>query len=124
MTAIVATPASSLDLGVLAGDWRNTNADGSITRIVCRPIDGGRLSVQCFDTDDWGSVEAPVYAFTFDSKQAGAFNAVFDLRNEQVHLQANVKGGVLVVASFNRIKDHSGRSSYFAREFFHRVAMA
>jgi len=31
-----------------------------------------------------------------------------------------VKSGVLVVASFNRIKDGS-LSSYFDREFFHRV---
>jgi len=124
MTAIVDTPASSLDLGILAGDWRNTNANGGIARIVCRPIDGGRLSVQCFGTDDWGSVEAPVYAFAFESKQAGAFNAVFDLGYEEVHLQANVKAGVLVVASFNHIKDQSGRSSYFDREFFHRVATA
>jgi hypothetical protein len=80
--------------------------------------------VQCFGIDDWGSVEAPVYAFAFESKQAGAFNALFDLGYEEVHLQANVKAGVLVVASFNHIKDQSGRSSYFDREFFHRVATA
>jgi hypothetical protein len=28
---------------------------------------------------------------------------------------------VLVVASFNRFKDGSGRSSYFTREFYYRV---
>jgi hypothetical protein len=70
-------------------------------------------------------VDARVYSFTFESRQAGAFNAVFDLAGEEeVHVQANVKAGVLVVASFNKIKDRSGRNNYFDREFFHRVSKA
>ncbi len=129
MTAIE-IPATSLDLGVLLGDWRNTNADGGIARIVCREGEGGRIAVQCYgrhgsEVRDWGSVDARVYSFTFESRQAGAFNAVFDLGGEEeVHVQANVKSGVLVVASFNRIKDRSGRNNYFDREFFHRVSKA
>jgi hypothetical protein len=125
MTAIE-IPAVSLDLSVLLGDWHNTNADGAIARLVCRNGQAGQMIVQASGrndegTHDWGSVAAPVFAFTFDSKEAGAFNAVFDLGYEEVHLQANVKSGVLVVASFNRFKDRSGRSNYFDREFFHRV---
>jgi hypothetical protein len=154
MTAIEIT-AASLDLSILLGDWRNTNAGGGIARIVCRNGDGGEMVVQAWGNgseqrvagsgqellpaasaplpaeglnangmNDWGTVPAPVYAFTFESKQAGAFNAVFDLGYEEVHLQANVKAGVLVVASFNRFKDRSGRSNYFDREFFHRVSGA
>jgi hypothetical protein len=126
MTAIDIT-AASLDLGILLGDWRNTNDAGGIARIVCRQGDAGRIDVQCYgrhgsESKDWGSVSAPVYSFTFESKQAGAFNAVFDLGGEEeVHVQANVKAGVLVVASFNKIKDRSGRTNYFDREFFHRI---
>jgi hypothetical protein len=139
MTAIEIT-AASLDLSILLGDWRNTNAGGGIARIVCRNGDGGEMVVQAWGNgseqrvagsgqellgmNDWGTVPAPVYAFTFESKQAGAFNAVFDLGYEEVHMQANVKAGVLVVASFNRFKDRSGRSNYFDREFFHRVGGA
>jgi hypothetical protein len=37
----------------------------------------------------------------------------------ETHLQAKTEKGVLVVASFNRFKDQSGRSSYFSREFFY-----
>lgn len=127
MTAIEIPAAAALDLSVLLGDWRNTNTEGGIARIVCTNGDGGRMNVQCWGetTDgmnDWGTVAAPVYSFTFESKQAGAFNAVFDLGYEEVHLQANVKAGVLVVASFNKFKDRSGRSNYFDREFFHRIA--
>ena len=47
--------------------------------------------------------------------------AVYDLGYADVHLQANIKGGVLVVATFNSIKDDSGRSSYFMREFYYRA---
>jgi hypothetical protein len=128
MTAIE-MPVASLDLAILLGDWRNTNADGRIARIVCRGREDERMDVQVWGStadgmNDWGTVAAPVYSFTFESKEAGAFNAVFDLGYEAVHLQANVKAGVLVVASFNHFKDQSGRSNYFDREFFHRIASA
>lgn len=128
MTAIDIT-AASLDLGILLGDWRNTNAEGAIARIVC--LDNGRdgvIDVHCYGVHgdgvkDWGSVSARVYSFTFDSREAGAFHAVFDLGGEEkVHLQANVKSGVLVVATFNRVLDRSGRTNYFDREFFHRIS--
>lgn len=128
MTAID-IPATSLDLSVFLGDWRNTNANGGIARIVCTAGEEGRMNVQCHGrsggeaTKDWGTVTARVYAFNFEERQAGAFNAVFDLDgNEEVHLQANVKLGVLVVASFNKVLDRSGRNNYFDREFFHRIS--
>ncbi|HYI12303.1 MAG TPA: hypothetical protein VEK57_24835 [Thermoanaerobaculia bacterium] len=138
MTAIDIS-ALSLDLSVLLGDWRNTNAEGAIARIVCRDVGReGVIDVQCHgiygnDVTDWGSVSARVYAFTFDSREAGAFNAVFRLRGtelggtepdgeEIVHMQANVKSGVLVVAIFTEVRDRSGRTNYFDREFFHRIS--
>ncbi len=62
-------------------------------------------------------------AVTFDGRQAAAFSAVYDFGFEEVRLQANVKLGVLVVASFNRFRDESGRSNYFGREFFYRVSV-
>jgi hypothetical protein len=122
--ATAAAPVSlALDPAILAGEWINTNADGGIARIVCTPQPDGTMRVACSRREsDWGEVDAPLYSFTFDSRQAGAFSAVFDLGYEEVRLQANVKAGVLVVASFNRFKDDSGRSNYFDREFFHRIS--
>lgn len=127
MTAIE-IPAASLDLSVLLGDWRNTSEAGGISRIVCRDAGNGGMDVQCYgrhggEIRDWGSVPARVYSFTFESREAGAFRAVFDLDgSEEVNVQANVKSGVLVVATFNKIKDRSGRTNYFDREFFHRIS--
>src|SRR3954468_12173880 len=113
MTATVETPVlTALDPAILTGEWINTNADGGIARIVCKPQPDGTMRVACSGTAaEWGEVDAPLYSFTFDSRQAGAFSAVFDLGYEEVRLQANVKAGVLVVASFNRFKDDSGRSN-------------
>jgi hypothetical protein len=108
------------DATSLLGDWRNTNARGGITRIVCSESPNG-LAVHCFGADDWGTVDARLYGFTFDSPKVEAFSAVFDLGFAEVRLQVNVKLGVLVVASFNRFNDASGRSNYFDREFFYRV---
>ena len=128
MTVAAETAAQSLDAAILAGDWRNTNAESGIARIVCTLKGDGTLRVRCVgrsgddSLQDWGEVDAPLYSFTFESRQAGAFSAVFDLGYEEVRVQANVKAGVLVVASFNRFKDESGRSNYFDREFFHRIS--
>ena len=114
---MIAEAATALDLSVIVGDWRNTNQAGGITRIVVEDNGDGRVKVEA---NDWGSVAAPVFAFEFDGDYAGAFNAVFDLGFEEVRMQANVKQGVLVVATFNAFKDDSGRSNYFHREFFFR----
>jgi hypothetical protein len=127
MTVMEATAAASLDLSVLLGDWRNTNAEGGISRIVCELAGDARMTIHCYanfgrEIRDWGNADAPVFALTFDGRQAGAFSAVYDFGFEEVRLQANVKLGVLVVASFNRFRDESGRSNYFGREFFYRVS--
>jgi hypothetical protein len=126
MTSIAMENAVSLDLSVLLGDWRNTNAAGRITRIVCEPASGGRMRVHSYaadasNTKDWGSVDAPVFAFAFESDQAGAFLAIYPLSAQEIRLQANVKSGVLVVVTLTRFLDDSGRSNYFDREFFYRT---
>ena len=104
--------AAALDLSVLLGDWRNTNSAPTIARIVCDDSGDGRIRVT---VDDWGTAVAPVFAFEFDSAAAGAFNAIFRRGDGEVRMQANVKQGVLVVATFT-----SGHSNHFNREFFYR----
>jgi hypothetical protein len=123
MSVMEVDAAAALDLSVLLGDWRNTNAEGGLARIVCEPAGDGRLTIHCYaGVRDWGNADAPVFALTFDARHAAAFSAVYDFGFEEVRLQANVKLGVLVVASFNRFRDDSGRSDYFGREFFYRVS--
>jgi hypothetical protein len=121
MTITEVASSTALDLAVLLGDWRNTNPAGGIARIVCEARGDG-MTVHCSSSvRDWGVADAPVYAFTFDSGEAGAFSAVYDFGFEEVRLQANVKLGVLVVVTLNRFADDSGRCNYFNREFFYRI---
>ena len=72
------------------------------------------------DPFDWGRVPARPYATEAGTTEALAFEATYDHGFLEVRLQANVKAGVLVVASLNRFVDDSGRSSYFFREFYYR----
>jgi hypothetical protein len=129
MTSMAIETAAALDLSVLLGDWRNTNAAGTIARIVCEPAGDSRMRVHTYarsEPRDWGPVDAPVFAFTFDGAQAGAFLAIYPLGVsdhgiQEVRLQANVKAGVLVVVTLTRYPDDSTRSNYFDREFFYRA---
>jgi len=115
----------TLDPAPLLGTWINTNPRvRGIARIVLA-ANGGRFTVQVSGANgdapiDWGEVPATPFAHDAGSRETMAFSAAYDLGFQRVELQANVKQGVLVVASFNEFTDGSGRSSYFTREFFYR----
>ena len=126
MTVVESAASVSLDRSALLGTWANTNANGSVATITIRDAEDGRLWIEATGrlregTRDWGRVEGHAYAFNFDDRAAGAFDAVWDLGFMEVRMQANVKLGVLVVVTLNHFRDESGRSSYFDREFYHRV---
>ncbi len=117
---------NALDPGPLLGTWKNTNPEPrGIAGIELRQRDG-KLAVRVHGAGgadgwmDWGEAEGDVFAKCASSREAMAFSARYDLGFQIVELQANIKQGVLVVASFHEIRDGSGRSSYFAREFFFR----
>lgn len=122
MTTTVAEPDVVLSTADLEGSWRNTNAaTRGIPRIDVTKGEPLTVHVWGAGNHDWGGVTAPVFTDSIASREAMAFSALFDLGYADVHMQANIKGGVLVVATFNRIKDDSGRSSYFTREFYWRI---
>ena len=109
----------------LAGFWISTDRDTQgIARLVIQ-CDRQGLAVRAFGASvpaecDWGEVRADLFAETPTSRSGQGFSAFFDLGFKETLLQAKVTKGVLVVASFNRFKDDSGRANFFAREFFYR----
>ena len=125
-------PASSMQAGddttvaQFVGDWTTTNQNSrGIARVVITP-QGEGLLVHAFgagepEPHDWGTVTAKVLADGSASSRIRAFHAVYDFGFLESYLQAKTEKGVLVVATFNRFKDQSGRSSYFSREFFART---
>ena len=117
----------SIDLFPLLGTWINTNNQTrGITRVIVGTEDRD-LTVQVFGAcypgfSDWGEVKAEVvYANSVRSHEAMAFSALYDFGSMEVHLEANLSLGLLVVAGLNTFKDASGRSNYFSREFFYHA---
>jgi hypothetical protein len=108
------------------GDWITSNQNSrGMARVVITP-QGQGLLVHAFgvgerEPHDWGSVQAEVLTDGPGSSRIRAFHAVYDFGFLESYLQAKTEKGVLVVATFNRFKDQSGRLSYFSREFFART---
>ena len=107
------------------GDWISTNPSTRGIARVSVQAQGEGLSVHAFGAGDpgladWGTVRAEVFTDGASSPRIRAFHAFYDFGFLETSLQAKTEKGVLVIASFNRFKDHSGRSSYFSREFFFR----
>jgi hypothetical protein len=126
------TGSRRLDTSALIGRWQNTNgASVGVPRIDIRD-NGEHLALRAFGAGesgivDWGEVAGRAYGLDFQSDEAMAFSAVFasDLSANsgiRCHFQANIKQGVLVVAYFTEFNDRSGRSNYFAREFYYKTS--
>jgi hypothetical protein len=115
----------SVDPAPLAGTWHNTNpAARGIARIDLEQTNGA-FTVRVAGAGgaapvDWGRAPAIPFGHDAAARAAMAFRAAYDFGFQQVELQANVKQGVLVVASFNSFAAGDPRSSYFTREFFYR----
>ncbi|MFB8788064.1 MAG: hypothetical protein U7123_04285 [Potamolinea sp.] len=114
----------SLDLSPLVGEWVNTKRDSSyLVRVVLTDRDS-RLMFRGYganepDPIDWGEVEAVPYAGG-TSLVARGFHAFYSQDGIERHLVANEKQEILVIQSYTRYLDGSGRTSHIGREFYHR----
>lgn len=126
-------PAAPVDPEPLLGDWHNTNPDSRGIVAVSLRREDGRVLVRAAGAApgdgppaerrplDWGETEADVVCAAGPGGGAAAgFTARFDHGFGHSVLQANLAQGLLIVAVFNRFADASGRSDYFAREFYCR----
>lgn len=124
------TPASgeagggAVDPSPLVGTWYSTDKKTRGISKLILSADGGTLRVHAFGacepTDcDWGEVEGAAFSSGVGSAEAMAFMAAYDFGFMETHLAVYLKGGILVLDSFNTFKDGSGRSNYFSREFYH-----
>jgi hypothetical protein len=116
-----------IDSSPLLGHWINTNTTTpGIARVIVSGW-GRDLSIRIFAASgpiprEWGEANVEVvYSAGVHSLAAMAFVAKYDFGFVETRLEANLSLGLLVIATFNTFRDGSGRSNYFAREFFYRV---
>lgn len=125
--AALAAPAGSgeVDPAPLIGTWWATDkATPGVLRMELAAR-GGRLTVHAYgacspEACDWGERAATAYGSSVGSREAMAFSVVYDFGFMETLLAAYMKGGILVLDTFNTFKDGSGRAGYFTREFYHR----
>jgi hypothetical protein len=114
--------ASNIELTPYLGTWRNTYRhtrgishldllrNGDIFLIHAHGVAAQR---------DWGAVSASAYGDNVGSRHPTGFLAKYDFDFMEMQLAANFNKGLLIVASYNRFHDGSGRADYFTREFFY-----
>jgi hypothetical protein len=112
----------------LVGSWFNTNpATGEIARLMISEREGGLLldieGAGRTDSIAWPETPAIPFVASLNSAEVTGFEAHCDFGFMETHLAANIKHGVLVLQSYNRFKDGSGRGAYFTREFFHQCVI-
>ncbi len=109
--------------GHLAGTWFNTDPHTGEIRKVIISVRDGAVAIRAFGATegvsiDWGEVPAIPYVDRIGLSLVTGFRADYDFGFMKTQLATNVKYGVLVVQSYNRFADESGRPPYFTREFF------
>jgi len=114
-----------------AGSWYNV--DSATRGITSLQIDVSGSSAQvhawgsCHPTDcDWGSVQAQAFASGVSSDIASDANtliAVFNSGFSETTLVIKPSGNKLLVDSYDRFLDNSGRSNYIASYTFQKQAV-
>lgn len=125
MTVVDVATSPRADLAMLAGTWRNTNAQSSgVVSVIAEELDG-ELWLRFFGVVDgtlvdWGRAKATVF---FDRNDTG-MEQPFVVRWEHGFMTAIAHGflrqGVLVILVFTKFRDGDPRTSYFSKEFFFR----
>jgi hypothetical protein len=127
---VEAEPAAAdllFDGSEMFGEWLNTNpVSNGITRLRIDSDGNGAGVVRGWGPQlpravEGGPTPATLFALSSGSRLAKAFSARYEANHVALNLQANIKQGVLVVASFNEFNDDSGQSNYFRREFYYRT---
>lgn len=118
-------PPRRLDAGSLAGLWvgadRHTMSVEAIDIVqrdgvcVLRVAGGDTAGAR-----DWGEVEAMTHAADVDKMVAIGATARYDFGFLDTTLTFFAKSGIIILCTFNRWKDGSGRADYFTREFLYR----
>ena len=98
------------------------------TRNIVRVVLGAKgssLTVQVFGACsptpcDWGVVAGIAYGDNVSATEATAFSAVYSFSFKDVIVTGQLDNGTLIVETYNKFKDGSGRSNYYTRTYLCR----
>jgi len=115
----------TLSLKNLTGKW---NCCDKNTRNIVQVVlgtKGNALTVQVFGACspspcDWGVVEGIAYGDSVTATDAIAFSARYDFNFKETIVTGLLDNGTLIVETYNRFKDASGRSNYYSRSYLCR----
>jgi len=121
-----ASRTAGLNASFFYGTWQNTDLTGDgIAQLHVHPSAAGvAATVSAAGKEgliDWGTLEAEVFASGPDKNAAQTLRLTYRFDFMEIDIQAFTKLGVLVMASFTRFTDESGRQDYFDREFFFKL---
>lgn len=115
----------TLSLKNLIGNWNNCDKNTrGLVRVVLA-AKGSTLTVHgfgaCSPTPcDWGVVEGIAYGESVVATEAIAFTAHYDFGFAETIVTGRLDSGTLIVDTFDKFKDGSGRSNYCARVYLCR----
>lgn len=114
-----------LSLKNLVGKWNNCDKN---TRGVVRVVlgtKGSALTVQVFGACtptpcDWGVVAGIAYGESVVATEAIAFSARYTFSFKEAIVTGHLDNGTLILETYNKFTDASGRSNYYSREYLCR----
>jgi len=115
----------AIDLKDLVGTWQACDQKTRSLVRVDLAKSGADLKVRVFGAChptpcDWGTVEGIAYAENVSATVAIAFTAVYRFAFKDAIVTGLLDQGSLIVETYNRFKDGSGRSNYYTRGYFCR----
>ncbi|MDF1695925.1 MAG: hypothetical protein P1U56_08845 [Saprospiraceae bacterium] len=117
------TDIQKLNLSPFLGAWTNTKENsGQLPQVELRESDN-KLYLKVYGADlngliDWGESECEVFTENPHDGTSIAFITGFNFDQIDVDITANVKLGVLVIQTYTKFNDGSGRLNYYTREFY------
>ena len=115
------------EIDYVVGEWFNTDPHTGQLAKVQIERSGGGLSIQGWgvcdpEPCDWGTTELVPFLDRGSLQFVQGLTASWDLGSVTTDICCNIKGGILVIQTYNRFKDDSGRPNYFTKEFFHQIS--
>lgn len=106
----------------LVGVWCSCNKKTrGIVKVVVKSS-GNALKIRVYGACtpspcDWGAVSGIAYASSVTSKTAIAFSAKYKFGFKDAIVTGHLDNGTLILETYNKFKDGSGRSAYYSREY-------